>query len=89
MSPAHTDPDESSYTGRFGARLRELRLEAGMSVEELAAAIAKNNTSRLNTPTARTIYGWEAGVSSPHIGLFPAISKSLRLRSCRHLIPES
>ena len=87
MSPAHTDPDESSYTGRFGARLRELRLSAGMSVEELAAAIAKNNTSRHKSPDARAIYQWEQGLRAPRFDLIPAIAKSVNVSTSK-LLPN-
>ena len=89
VSPARTEPDETTYTGRFGVRLRELRIAAGMSVEELVIAIEKHNDSRHKSPNARAIYQWEQGTQAPRFDLLPAIAKAVKLKTARNLIPKT
>ena len=87
MSPAAKAPDQSTYSGRFAARLRMLREKAGLSVDEVVERIAKYNTSGRNSPKLQAIYGWEQSKASPHLDLLPAIAKSLKVK-VRELMPE-
>lgn len=86
MNPAPKKPDETTYSGRFAARLRMLREKAGLTVDDVVAAIDKSNSSRRNSPKAGAIYSWEQGRATPHMDLFPAIAKALKV-SIRDLLP--
>lgn len=89
MSPTRKEPDTSTYCGRFAVRLRELREEAELSIEELAEQIAKHNDSGRKSPGARAIYQWEQAKSMPPFELLPVIATSLCLKSPRKLIPQN
>ncbi len=78
MSPAARTPDETTYAGRFAARLKVLRLKTGFSVEHVASTIGI---------PARTYYGWENGTRQPPLDSIPAIAKSLKVTP-RVLIPR-
>lgn len=54
----------------FGERLRGLRLEQGLSLQDLATAISVNE---------RTIRRYEAGLSSPGYRLIHRLAKALRV----------
>jgi transcriptional regulator with XRE-family HTH domain len=84
MSPAARKPDESTYSGRFAARLRMLREKAGLTVEEMVAAMAENGYEI----AARSLYHWEQGGSSPPINALPAIAIVLKVKSPRYLLPQ-
>ncbi|MDZ4847799.1 MAG: helix-turn-helix transcriptional regulator [Pirellulaceae bacterium] len=82
MSPAAKPIDESTYSGRFAARLRMLREKTGMSGQQMAEAITDNG---FNTPT-RTYYGWESRGRDAPLDSYPAIAKAMGV-SVRALIP--
>ncbi len=84
MNPAPLKPDASTYTGRLAARLRSLREEAGLSVEDLIAKLAKLDA----TVAKRTVYHWESGRHEPPIYLLPKLSKIYKLKSPRDILPE-
>lgn len=65
--------DETTYAGRFAARLRRLRENAGMTGEQLAQAITD---SGYNCPV-RTYYGWEAAKNETPLNAVPFIASSL------------
>lgn len=87
MSPAKKEADQSTYSGRFAARLRMLREKAGLSVEQVVEAIEKHNTSGRNSPKVQAFYGWEQGKAGPHLDLLPFIAKALKVK-VRDLMPE-
>jgi DNA-binding XRE family transcriptional regulator len=87
MNPAPKTIDVSSYSGRFAARLRELREKAGLTVEQVADSINRNNKSPRNGATTNKVYDWESGRSCPHPDLFPAIAKTFELK-VREILPE-
>jgi DNA-binding XRE family transcriptional regulator len=72
------EPKLDTYTGRFGARLRELRVKRGKTTEELAAAIGVATS---------TLYGWENGSRSPEFAQLPQLAEALGV-TVRHLMPE-
>ena len=68
-----------AYTGRFAARLRELRLKAKLTPEQAAELIGI---------TATAIYHWESGLKIPAVSKFPKISEVYRLKKTRELLPN-
>ena len=70
--------DQSTYAGRFAARLRYLRKEKRLSVEEAAAAIGVE---------PYTLYRGEEGRREPAVEHFPAIAAALGCK-LRNLLPE-
>jgi transcriptional regulator with XRE-family HTH domain len=79
MTPARREPDANTYAGRFAIRLRQLREKAGLTHEEVA-----ENTG----VAARTIYSWEQSNSVPKVEQFPALAKTLRVKSPREILPK-
>ncbi len=88
MSPAPKDPDLTEYSGRFAKRLRELRIEAELTVEEVIERIAKYNHSTRKSPTLSAYYRWEDGTNAPHLDLFPAIARAIGAKKPIDLLPE-
>jgi transcriptional regulator with XRE-family HTH domain len=84
MSPAPKPIDESTYSGRFAARLRMLREKTGMTGQEMADAITANG---YETPL-RTYYGWESRNRDAPLDSFPAIALALGV-SIRSLLPQN
>jgi transcriptional regulator with XRE-family HTH domain len=84
MAPAPKQPDLSTYSGRFAARLRSLREKAGLTVEQLASDVNEAGHS----VAVRSIYNWEQGTTSPPINAFPALAKAYRLKSTRAILPD-
>ena len=68
--------DESTYAGRFAARLRKLRENAGLTGEEMADAITK---AGYKCPK-RTYYDWEACESQPPMNALPFIAQALQIQ---------
>ena len=87
MNPAAKKPDETTYSGRFAARLRMLREKAGLSVEQVVEGISKHNRSERKPPKLQAYYGWEQGRAAPHMDLLPAIAKAFK-SNVRELMPE-
>ena len=67
-----------SYSGRFAARLRELRLKRKLTVEEL---------SEKSGIPVQTLYCWESATRTPAIDRFPELAKALKVK-IRFLMPE-
>ena len=80
MTPAPRIPNLSTYSGRFGARLRELRAKAGLSQAEFAEAMQVQQS---------TISRWELGERFPPADALPAIAKVLRLENTVDLFPHN
>lgn len=83
MSPAAKEPDQSTYAGRFAARLRILREKSKLTVDEMVEAIKQNGYDLKN----RTYYAWETGQNEPKLDAFPAIAAALGLKKIRDLLP--
>ena len=84
MNPAPKQPDQSSYSGRFAARLRSLREKNGLTVDELAAAVSEAG----HAVSPRSIYNWEQGTTSPPVNAYPGLAKAFKLKSPRVILPE-
>ncbi len=82
MSPAAKEPDQSTYSGRFAARLRMLREKAGLSVDQVVAKMEKAGYE-LGSPT---YYNWENGRRQVNWDAIPALAKTLRTKPTE-LIP--
>ena len=79
MTPARKEPDLSTYAGRFAARLRKLRLKAGLTPEQAAEAIGV---------TATSVYQWESAMNLPRTSKFPEIAKTYKLKKIKDLLPN-
>ncbi len=84
MTPAPIPPDESSYSGRFAARLKMLRIKAGLSVPEITVAIRESGYELGD----RTYYQWESGRSEPPLRAIPHLATVLKLSSPRLVFPQ-
>lgn len=83
MNRPFREIDESTYAGRFAARLRTFRIDSKLSGVELAKLITENGY-RI---AYRSYMDWESGVSSPPIAALPCIAISFGI-SVRKLMPE-
>ena len=79
MARPRKEVDQSTYEGRFAARLKALRVKAGLSVDETAERIGV---------TPGTIYHWETAHSFPKPGQFSILAEALNLKNVRTLFPE-
>lgn len=84
MNPAKKETDQATYSGRFAARLRLLREKAGLTVDEVVAAMELQGY----TTARRSIYNWEQAKTSPPLNAFPLLAQVLKLKTVRSLIPE-
>ena len=66
MTPPKREPDQTTYAGRFAARLRELRQAAGLTQKEAAERLGLSQ---------HVISRWETGEHSPALRQLPAIAK--------------
>lgn len=83
MNPAKKQIDETTYSGRFAARLRMLREKAGLTVTQAVEAIAAGGYSLRD----KTYYAWENGQNQPPLDAFPAIAKAIGMKRVRDLLP--
>lgn len=83
MTPAQKQIDESTYSGRFAARLRMLREKAGLTGQQMAEVVTANGFAIAQ----RTYYAWESGRNDPPLNAYPSLAKSLNLKRIRDLIP--
>ena len=67
-----------AYSGRFAARLRELRLKRKMTVDQLA---------KISGIPDKTLYKWESGDHAPTIDRLPELAQALGVKP-RTLLPE-
>lgn len=77
-------PDESTYTGRFAARLKKLRVKAGMDHDQAADAITRAGWA-VTTPT---IYRWEQGKTFPSYEALPFIAAAYGCPSIHAIVPK-
>ena len=78
MSPARIEPNKTTYSGRFAARLRSLRERADLTIEDM---VAKTGFPQ------RTIYRWEAGYRMPPVDAYPILAEALGVK-VRTLLPD-
>jgi transcriptional regulator with XRE-family HTH domain len=76
--------DESTYAGRFAARLRTLREKAGLTGEQMAQAITEAGYEC----ATRTYYAWEASRRDAPINALPAIARVFGVK-IRTLFPDA
>ena len=72
-------PDKTTYAGRFAARLRELRVAAGLSQAEVA--------KRLDVKQS-TVSLWESGERAPSLNQLPAIAYALGVNEAEKFFPK-
>lgn len=84
MSPAAKEPDQSTYSGRFAARLRMLREKAGLSVEKMVGSMAEHGYPL----PASTYYNWENGRRQVNWDAVPALAKTLDMKPAKLVPPE-
>lgn len=70
LGPAELPIDESTYSGRFAARLRMLRKDAGLTGPEMADRL----TERGFPCKQRSYYTWESGAAEPPLDAIPVIA---------------
>ncbi len=84
MAARPTKPvDDSTYAGRFAARLRQLREKAKKTIDQVVSDMENEGYS----VAARSIYSWERAAHAPPIDAFPALAKALGVK-IRNLLPE-
>ncbi|GAB5407360.1 MAG: hypothetical protein Aurels2KO_55910 [Aureliella sp.] len=83
MSPAAKEPDQSTYSGRFAARLRMLREKAGLTGVQAAIAVSEAGFPVKQT----TYYNWESGHTEPPLDAFASLAVVLKQKSPRSLLP--
>ncbi len=84
MNPAPRQPDHSTYSGRFAARLRELREKTNMTGQQMAEAIREAGYEL----GERSYYNWESGKSEPPLDVLPVLAKLFGLSSPRLMLPK-
>ncbi len=84
MTPAPVQPDDSTYAGRFAARLRELRQKSGKSVADVTSELELHGLR----VSARALYSWESAEAQPSINAIQALANVYRLKTPRLLLPE-
>jgi len=82
MTPKRKEPDQSTYAGRFAARLRALREKKGLTVEEMVD-LMQHHGFRLSV---MGYYTWERATRQINLNAIPAIAKALGV-SIRVLFP--
>jgi transcriptional regulator with XRE-family HTH domain len=82
MSRKLREPDKSRYSGRLGARIRDLRLAKKWTQTELVNALAAKG---IHT-TVSVISGWEIGDRQPPWDDLPTLAAVLAV-SPRGLLP--
>lgn len=79
MTRAKREPDLSTYSGRFAARLRELREKAKLSQAEAA--------ERLGV-TQIAVSRWETGSVLPRFDFLPTIAIVFNVKKTKDLFPN-
>lgn len=78
MTPARKELDMDTYSGRFAARLKELREKAKITAKEAASRLGVSET---------TVFFWESGTRQPKISDLPKIAEAYSLRKTRDVLP--
>ena len=84
MSRALKELQMDTYSGRFAARLRELRLATGLTGQQMSQALRDAGYES----SQRAYYNWEAGDHSPPIDALPYLAELFGLSSPRELFPQ-
>ena len=83
MGRALKAADTSTLKGRFGANLRELRLERFDTQDEFVTALHRRRVM----VTKSAVSGWEMGTRAPDLDLWPRIAATLGVE-LSDLLPE-
>lgn len=83
MGRARKEPDKTRYSGRLAIRLRELREQGGLTVDDV---IERLQRAGLDVKRA-TYYAYECGDVTVPLDLFPALTKALKATSPSDLLP--
>ncbi|MFH5806432.1 hypothetical protein [Alienimonas sp. DA493] len=68
--------DQSTYSGRFAARLRELRERRELSVADLRDHLEDGGVKVVE----ETIRSWERNASTPPLDVFPVLARILYIK---------
>jgi transcriptional regulator with XRE-family HTH domain len=71
MARKFKPPNTSTYTGRVAAKLRELRLKRGWSVDDVRDRLAMRGIE----VSAQAIYKWETGLRPVPVDVIPVIAR--------------
>lgn len=84
--PAKKEIDESTYSGRIAARMRELRTAKGWTVAELLERV---NTAlpKADRIAQQTLHNWDQGKRKIDPDYYPAIASAFGL-STRGFLPS-
>ena len=82
MARPATDPDLSTYRGRFAANLRTLRQKRFDTQAEFVEALEVQGL----VVVLMTVSSWERGARVPPVDSMPQIAKALGV-PIRHLLP--
>lgn len=77
-------PKLDTYSGRLGARIRELRTEKGWSVEQFWLRLHRAGIKA----SVATINSWEAGRTAMHLDECPRVAKIFGLSVLEFLPPK-
>lgn len=83
MARSLTQPDTKTYSGRFAARLRELRTRKYGTQSLFREALE----SRGLIVTPQTLSGWETGYRTPDLDSLPILADALGVK-VRKLLPD-
>ena len=73
MSPARSTPDESTYSGRIGKRIRDLREAKRITLKEMVELLADHGVE----VSVTSLSHWEIGRAKIHLDAMPAIALCL------------
>jgi ribosome-binding protein aMBF1 (putative translation factor) len=76
MGRPRSEPDQSTFAGRFGLKIRQRRDALGWSVKELSKKLTDSGM-KASPPL---IYNWEMGYRLPSIETVPILATVLRLK---------
>lgn len=74
--PKSRQPDTAKYSGRLAVRIDQLRIERGLSVEDLAEKVTVGGYEL----AAPTLYHWLNGNRQPALDALPYLAKVLRCK---------
>jgi transcriptional regulator with XRE-family HTH domain len=84
MTPARKETDTTTYSGRLGARMRELREKRGITVEQFRDAL---RTATGREFSVQAIYAWERAARDLPLDLIPAVTGILGFEKATSWLP--
>ena len=73
MSPARVEPDSSKYSGRVAKRIRQLRDERGLTMQEVVERMKHHGYD----VKVAAISHWETGHAKVNLDAIPALAAAL------------